>query len=317
MVLLSSNEYQDDTFPTNSSFLLDYWRAIPLFDALRHGCTGVEADVWLFEGDEKLYVGHDTASLSPGRTFESLYVNPILELVNLQNPFSIAIAESEPRGIFEQDPFQSLVLLVDFKTSGSELLPYVEAQLEPLRSSDYLTYFNGTSLIHRPVTIVGTGNAPFDMMTTNTSRQDIFFDAPLADMHISPTLTPEQSHASAIISRSANNQGQGHTGTEGLDSSMYDPSNSFYASTSFMRSIGYPWWFGTLSDHQLNLVRAQIRGAHERGLQARFWGTPSWPKGVRNYVWSVLLDEGADVLNADDLDEARDVLFARQGMEDV
>ena len=33
----------------------DYWRRVPLYDALRWGCTGVEADVWLF--DEDLYVG--------------------------------------------------------------------------------------------------------------------------------------------------------------------------------------------------------------------------------------------------------------------
>ena len=33
----------------------DYWRRVPVFDAIHWGCTGIEADVWLF--DDELYVG--------------------------------------------------------------------------------------------------------------------------------------------------------------------------------------------------------------------------------------------------------------------
>ena len=259
----------------------------------------MEADVWLFRDDYRLYVGHDTASLAPWRTFESLYVAPILELLNVRNPFDTSMKGYRPRGVFDQDPFQSLVLLVDFKTFGPDLLPQVDAQLGPLRSRDYLTYFNGSTVIHRPVTVIGTGNAPFDLMVANTSYRDIFFDAPLADMPISPI---------GLFPKNIQTRGQGHTGTAGFNASAYDLSNSLYSSTSFTASVGYPWWFGTLTDHQLELIRDQIRGAHQRGLQVRFWDTPSWPKSLRNYIWSVLLDEGADILNADDLEGARDIL---------
>jgi hypothetical protein len=41
----------------------DYWRRVPLFDAIHWGCTGVEADVWLF--DDELFVGY--VSLYPSR----------------------------------------------------------------------------------------------------------------------------------------------------------------------------------------------------------------------------------------------------------
>lgn len=60
----------------------DYWRRVPLFDAIYAGCTSVEADVWLFDRDDELYVGHNTASLTPDRTLARLYVNPLMELLD-------------------------------------------------------------------------------------------------------------------------------------------------------------------------------------------------------------------------------------------
>lgn len=61
----------------------DYWRRVPLFDAIHAGCTSVEADVWLFKDrNNELFVGHDTASLTPDRTLASLYVNPLVDLLD-------------------------------------------------------------------------------------------------------------------------------------------------------------------------------------------------------------------------------------------
>ena len=60
----------------------DYWRRIPLFEAIHHGCTSVEADVWLLKGHEDLLVGHSRTSLTSQRTFISLYVSPLVELLN-------------------------------------------------------------------------------------------------------------------------------------------------------------------------------------------------------------------------------------------
>ena len=61
----------------------EYWRRVPLFDAVHARCTSVEADVWLFKDrNNELYVGHDTASLTPERTLASLYVNPLVDLLD-------------------------------------------------------------------------------------------------------------------------------------------------------------------------------------------------------------------------------------------
>ncbi|KAK4504657.1 hypothetical protein PRZ48_002618 [Zasmidium cellare] len=264
----------------------DYWRRIPFYDAIHWGCTGVEADVWLF--DEELYVGHNTASLTKNRTFRNLYVNPILEMLAKMNPETEFTNASNTHGVFDTDPNQSLILLVDFKTSGAETYKYVHNQLSALREKDYLTYHDGTDLHQRPVTVVGTGNCPFDLITASKHR-DIFFDAPLSQMGIS---------TSKSTRRNQHNSAQGSSGTD--STSTFDSTNSYYASVSFTSSIGFVWR-GQLSSKQLTTIRSQIKGAHERGLKVRYWDTPSWPRDLRNHVWRVLMREGADMLNVDDL----------------
>lgn len=57
----------------------DYLHDRPLLDALRHGFTSVEADIFLVEG--KLLVGHTRSELKPERTLEALYLDPLLERV--------------------------------------------------------------------------------------------------------------------------------------------------------------------------------------------------------------------------------------------
>ncbi|KAI4234360.1 MAG: hypothetical protein L6R40_006781 [Gallowayella cf. fulva] len=162
----------------------DYWRRVPLYSAIEAGCISVEADVWLF--NEELYVGHSLASLTPNRTLASLYVHPLLQILKMQNPttsFHPDGNESQ-HGVFDTLPEQSLTLLIDFKTSGSALFPYVVRALEPLRSHGYLTHRNGTNIVNRPINVIGTGNTPFNLVTSNAANPhgDIFFDAPLATM---------------------------------------------------------------------------------------------------------------------------------------
>ena len=60
----------------------DYEHDRPLFDALEHGFTSVEADVWLVDGE--LLVAHDREDVQPGVTLESLYLDPLQDLVRGQ-----------------------------------------------------------------------------------------------------------------------------------------------------------------------------------------------------------------------------------------
>ncbi|KAF2011379.1 hypothetical protein BU24DRAFT_279932 [Aaosphaeria arxii CBS 175.79] len=286
----------------------DYWRMVPLYDALRYGCTGVEADVWLF--DNELFVGHDTNALSDDRTFRSMYVDRLVELLdqqNQQNRFTTRDPETKVvNGIFQTAPAQPVVLLVDFKNDGRAIYPVVLSQLAALREKNYLTYYDGTTLHQGPITVVATGNAPFDLISAESTRRDIFFDAPLDRMYEDPkaplelppaptTTTLTRGHSNAALRI---RDGQGTVGTS--PDSNFTSENSYYASVSFASTVG-TLWFGHISPAQLDLIRGQIRGAKRRGLKVRYWATPKWPISLRNRVWQVLIEEGADYLNGDDL----------------
>jgi hypothetical protein len=260
-------DFLRDVIPVPCHSHNDYWRKVPLFSALYAGCTGVEADVWLRDGD--LLVGHDTASLQVNRTFQTLYVNPLVEILTRQNP-TTKYYNGTSNGVFDTDPSQTLVLLVDLKTDGPETWPWVVKQLAPLRERGWLSHWENGQFNERPITVVGTGNTPFEQILggRNTTYRDAFFDAPL----------------------------------DRLENSPYNASNSHYASVSFWDAVGQVYLgAGNPSEEQLEKIRGHLREAHRRGLKARYWQLPSWPIHVRNRLWEVLVREGIDMLNVDDL----------------
>jgi len=53
----------------------DYLHPRPLLDALDHGFTSVEADVWIVNG--ALLVAHDQRDVMPERTLRALYLEPL------------------------------------------------------------------------------------------------------------------------------------------------------------------------------------------------------------------------------------------------
>ncbi|KAL6702852.1 Altered inheritance of mitochondria protein 6 [Coniothyrium glycines] len=276
----------------------DYWRRVPLYDALHRGCTGVEADVWLVEDD--LLVGHSTRALTPDKTFRSMYVDPLRKMLDHKNEqMDVKRSLVGKSGIFDVAPTQTLVLLVDFKNNGRDIFPVVSRHLDVLRGRGYLTYFDGVSTVQGPITVVATGNAPFDLITANSTYRDIFFDAPLERLYEEPSkpsgfIDADEHDTAKVIARG----GQGTVGT--TPSSHFDSTNSYYASVNFGRSIGW-LWFGRISPKQMKIIRGQIQGAHRRGLKARYWSAPKWPVSLRNKVWNMFIEEGVDYLNGDDL----------------
>lgn len=226
--------------------------------------------MWKFTGTD-LFVGHDTSSLSRSRTFRSLYITPLVRILKGQNPdteFTRKQPDGKLNGVFDVNPSQTLHLFVDFKTEGAETFPMVLAHLEPLRTPvNYLTYFNGDTVVPGPVTVHFTGGIPFDLLISNKTYRDYFYDAPLND----------------------------------LGSGKYTPENSIIASAPFGREVGHVSWGNTISEKQGEKIKAQVGEAHNRGIMARYWDTPGWPLSVREKVWGVLVGEGVDLLNVDDL----------------
>jgi len=275
--------------------------------------------------------------LTPQRTFLSLYIDPLLKILHEQNPNTTLhqTLDTPRNGIYDTDPSQTLVLLVDFKTDGQELWPVVSQHLQPLRDQKYLTYFNGTDVVDGPVTVVVTGNAPFNKVVENARYRDMFFDAPLQLLgDLAPSAHDPKPHAGELLkwsryddaeertylasytsrvisSLSATvsgqkpaNEGQGHSGAAPKNAAIYTRANSYYASVQFAKAIGYPIPMPYLTGGMKQRIRQQIAGAHKQGLKVRYWSTPSWPRGLREYVWGVLVEEGVDYLNVDDLKAA-------------
>lgn len=108
----------------------DYWRDVPFYSALSVGAVSVEVDVWLYNGT--LHVGHEQGALTRERTFQSLYIDPILDTLQRQNPNSSFLTAPTYNGVFDTNGRQTLYLFVDLKTDGPTTWPYVVRALEPL-----------------------------------------------------------------------------------------------------------------------------------------------------------------------------------------
>jgi hypothetical protein len=280
-------EYFKSVLPIPCHSHNDYWRQRPLFSALGTGCTSIEADVWLVS--DELFVGHTESQLTEDRTLRRMYIDPLVEVLERMNPQTGSENAPPPRGVFYQDPAQTLVLMIDFKAADS--WDYVIEQIGPLRVRGYLTYWNGKDRVPGPITVVASGAAPFDRLIRNTTYRDIFYDAPLTDLTYADNL--------AVVDHL-----DGDDPTLGLSPYKYNPSNSYYASTSLTRAVGLLYGFA-ITQPQVELVRAQVQQAKSMGLIPRYWGTPVWPRALRNEVWSVLMKENVGVLNVDDLRAAR------------
>lgn len=180
--------------------------------------------------------------------------------------------------MFDTNREQTLYFFIDVKTSGPETFKAVISALEPLREKGYLTTLhNNKTVVPGPVTIIGTGNTPLNMVGPIEDR-DYFFDAPLDKLN-----DPGYEDVTSLVAP--------------------------IASTSFQETVG-----GVipdagrmaLSDEQIKALRRQIQTAGQRGIGARYWETPYFPIRTRNIVWRVLLREGVKLLNADDLDAVAD-----------
>lgn len=245
----------------------------------------MEADVHLTKGD--LLIGHSSHGLREDDSLRSMYLEPLQRMIDSQNT-GMDVVEGEWRGMFTRDPHQTVVLLVDHKTAGAETFAELDRQLQPLRDLDYLTYWNGTDKLIRPLTIVATGNAPFSsIINLPVDHRDIFWDAQLERL---PSVDDNFTTDPPVY--------------------KYNTSNSHYASTQFRNAILYSQYnatgplFSTAQGKDLAGTHAEQAAA--RGLLVRYWDTPSKPANVENIVWRVLIDAKVGVINMDDMGIVRD-----------
>ncbi|KAK0117666.1 Altered inheritance of mitochondria protein 6 [Cadophora gregata] len=263
-----SSDFTRDITPMSCHSHNDYKRTVPLCEALAAGCTSVEADIFLptKTASRDLLVGHKSESLTQDRTLQSLYIDPLITtLENLNNSTEEDRGPNNWSGVYQSSPNTTLTLLLDFKSNGAALWPYVDEQLSSLRSKKWLTHWSDTSeMTWAPIIVVATGNAPFDILSNNRTYRDIFYDAPLDD----------------------------------ISNAIYNNTNSHYASVSMSRAIGRQW-FWRFSSKQRDKIGEQVSAARSKGLVARYWDTPTWPVTFKDYVSEVLIEKGVGTLNVD------------------
>jgi glycerophosphoryl diester phosphodiesterase len=134
----------------------DYTHPRPLAEALECGFGSVEADVVLVDG--QLLIAHKREEVTPGRTLESLYLEPLRK----------RIATHGAR-VYRNGP--PLTLLVDFKSDADPTYAALKRRLRKYR--DLLD--NGA------LRIVLTGNRPPPAALANESAPHIHIDGVLAE----------------------------------------------------------------------------------------------------------------------------------------
>jgi hypothetical protein len=137
----------------------DYEREVPLLQALEAGLVSLEIDVHLVDG--ALVVGHDEEDLDPGRTIESLYLDPLRTRVRAGG------------GRVVPSP-HALLLIVDIKT---------DAEPTYLALRRRLAAYPDLFVEQGPVEVVVSGNRPRELMMSEAGRLATY-DGRLSDLDV-------------------------------------------------------------------------------------------------------------------------------------
>lgn len=139
----------------------DYEHPVPFYTAYNAGFGSIEADVILY--NNQLCVAHDTAHITPQRTLQSLYLDPLQQAIQ------------KHKGYVYADRSKTLFLLIDLKTPAE---PTLRALLKALRQYQAITACRGLK-------IVITGNQP-DILKLTSYPSYVYFDG-----HTDKIYTPE------------------------------------------------------------------------------------------------------------------------------
>lgn len=129
----------------------DYLHTKPLFDALAHGFTSVEADIHLIDGE--LYVIHDQPKTLQGLpTLKELYLEPLYKYIK-QN-----------KGFVYQNYSSPVYLMIDIKTEGAATYAVLKQQLASYKDMIY-----STANPEGRVQVVLSGNRPVELVKNEPS----------------------------------------------------------------------------------------------------------------------------------------------------
>lgn len=224
LVFIAFNSYSQNTPLINAFAHNDYWHKRPLYDALDNGYTHVEADIYL--RGSKLIVAHLFPIFKRHRTLERLYLDPLAACIN-------GTEGHAGRLIYP------LTLMIDIKSNANKTYEALSAVLEKYRSI-LSGYENGT-FVQRQITIVITGNKPFEILKKQQNRL-AFIDEDLMKV--------QQDTSSANIYRTA--------------------------SCKYSRLVNWDG-SGEFPVLQKQRLRNYVNMAHRYGKKVRLWASPENP----------------------------------------
>jgi len=143
----------------------DYEHDRPLFDALDHGFTSVEADIHLVDGD--LLVAHDADEIKSDRTLRSLYLEPLKK----------RIAENSGR-VYPNGP--QFTLFIDIKTGSVATYKVLRKMLAEYK--DIITSFDSNGRHDKAIIVYVSGNRPRALMESESLRYTAY-DGRLSDLN--------------------------------------------------------------------------------------------------------------------------------------
>ncbi len=146
----------------------DYEHPRPLFDALDHGFCSIEADVYVVNG--QLLVAHDREKVSPARTLQALYLDPLRKRVK----------ENGGR-VYPNGP--DVTLLIDVKSEAEETYAVLRPLLE--QYSAMLTTFQTSGIRTNAITVIISGNRPRATLAREPIRRTAI-DGRLPDLEENP-----------------------------------------------------------------------------------------------------------------------------------
>lgn len=132
----------------------DYEQDRPLLDALDHGFTSIEADVFLVEG--QLLVAHNLLDISKERSLEKLYLQPLQERAMANNG-----------RVFKDGP--TITLLVDIKANGAAAYAALHDLLAQYDSLISVTKDGVFS--EKAVTVIISGDRPIQEIEDSEPRR--------------------------------------------------------------------------------------------------------------------------------------------------
>jgi hypothetical protein len=132
----------------------DYEHDRPLLDALDHGFTSIEADVFLVEG--QLLVAHNLRDVSKERTLEKLYLQPLQELVTANDG-----------RVYKDGP--TVTLLVDIKTNGVAAYAALHDLLQ--RYDSMISVTQDGKYTEKAVTVIISGDRPIQEIEDSKPRR--------------------------------------------------------------------------------------------------------------------------------------------------